>query len=75
VLEAAVHRRPIAVGPYPVADELRAFGFEWFPTDDPAPLADFLAAPDDALHDRNAAVVRDHFSLDRLRADVAGLLG
>jgi glycosyltransferase involved in cell wall biosynthesis len=75
VLEAAVHRRPIAVGDYPVADELRAFGFEWFPTDDAAPLAAFLAAPDDAVHDRNEAVVRNHFSLDRLRADIAGLLG
>jgi glycosyltransferase involved in cell wall biosynthesis len=75
VLEAAVHRRPIAVGAYPVADELRAFGFEWFPTDDAAALASFLADPDEALHDRNEAVVRDHFSLDRLRADLARLLG
>ncbi|MEA3055654.1 MAG: mannosylglucosylglycerate synthase [Actinomycetota bacterium] len=75
VLEAAVHRRPIAVGAYPVADELRPFGFEWFPTDDATPLAAFLARPDDALHDRNEAVVRDHFSLARLRADLAGLLG
>jgi glycosyltransferase involved in cell wall biosynthesis len=75
VLEAAVHRRPIAVGDYPVADELRAFGFEWFPTDDAASLASFLADPDDALHDTNEAVVRTHFSLERLRADIAGLLG
>jgi glycosyltransferase involved in cell wall biosynthesis len=75
VLEAAVHRRPIAVGPYPVADELRPFGFRWFPTDDAEPLRRFLAAPDDALHDANEAVVREHFSLDRLRADLARLLG
>ena len=74
VLEAAVHRRPIAVGPYPVAEELRAFGFDWFPTDDPSALAAFLADPDPSLHDRNAAVVREHFSLARLRRDVAGLL-
>lgn len=75
VLEAAVHRRPIAVGPYPVADELRGFGFRWFPTDDARPLAAFLRAPDQAVHDRNEAVVREHFSLDRLRADLARLLG
>jgi glycosyltransferase involved in cell wall biosynthesis len=74
VLEAAVHRRPIAVGPYPVADELRAYGFRWFPTDDAGPLRAFLAEPDDALHDVNEAVVREHFGLDRLRRDLAGLL-
>jgi glycosyltransferase involved in cell wall biosynthesis len=74
VLEAAVHRRPIAVGPYPVADELRPFGFRWFPTDDPEPLRAFLAEPDDALHDDNEAVVRASFSLDRLRVDLARLL-
>jgi glycosyltransferase involved in cell wall biosynthesis len=75
VLEAAVHRRPIAVGPYPVAEELRRFGFAWFPTDDAAPLGAFLRAPDESLHDRNEAVVREHFSLDRLRDDLARLLG
>ena len=75
VLEAAVHRRPIAVGAYPVADELRPFGFTWFPTDDAAPLAAFLADPDESVHDRNAAVVREHFSLTRLRADLARLVG
>lgn len=74
VLEAAVHRRPIAVGPYPVADELRRFGFRWFPTRDAAPLGAFLRDPDPALHDHNAAVVREHFSLDRLRADLDRLL-
>jgi glycosyltransferase involved in cell wall biosynthesis len=74
VLEAAVHRRPIAVGPYPVAEEIRRFGFRWFPTDDAEPLREFLARPDPALHDHNAAVVREHFSLDRLRADLARLL-
>lgn len=75
LLEAAVHRRPIAVAPYPVAEEVRAFGFRWFPTSDAAPLARFLDHPDDALHDANDAVVREHFSLDRLRADLARLLG
>jgi glycosyltransferase involved in cell wall biosynthesis len=74
VLEAAVHRRPIAVGPYPVADELRSYGFRWFPTDDVAPLRAFLAEPDESVHDANEAVVREHFGLDRLRRDLAGLL-
>ena len=73
-LEAAFHRRPIAVGPYPVADEIRAFGFRWFPSDDPAPLAAFLDDPDEALHDHNEAIVRQHFSFDRLRDDIVRLL-
>lgn len=74
LLEAAVHRRPIAVAPYAVAEELRRYGFQWFPTDDPEPIRAFLDDPDEALHDRNAAVVREHFSLERLRTDLAGLL-
>jgi glycosyltransferase involved in cell wall biosynthesis len=73
-IEAAIHRRPVAVGPYPVADELRALGFRWFDPADPASLDAFLRAPDDALHDHNAAIARAHFGLDRLRADIARLL-
>ena len=74
LLEAAVHRRPIAVGRFAVAEELRRFGFRWFPTDEPETLRSFLEAPDDTVHERNAAIVREHFSLDRLRADLARLL-
>lgn len=73
-IEAAIHRRPVAVGPYPVAEELRALGFEWFRPDRPEALADFLVRPDEGLHDRNAALARAHFGLDRLRADLAALL-
>ena len=74
LLEAAVHRRPIAVARYPVAEELRRFGFRWFPTDDPEPLRTFLEDPDESVHDVNEAIVREHFSLARLRDDLARLL-
>lgn len=73
-IEAAIFRRPVAVGPYPVAHELRALGFEWFRPDRPEALADFLVRPDEGLHDRNQALARTHFGLDRLRSQLAALL-
>jgi glycosyltransferase involved in cell wall biosynthesis len=73
-IEAAIYRRPLAVGDYPIADELRAFGFRWFPASDPAPLADWLAHPDLDLVDSNREVAERHFSLDRLRTQLQKLL-
>ena len=73
-IEAASHRRPAAVGSYPVADELRALGFRWFPADDPAPLGAFLASPDPALLDHNREVVRTHLSLDVMTDRIGALL-
>jgi glycosyltransferase involved in cell wall biosynthesis len=75
LVEASLHRRPLAVGDYPVAAELAAFGFRWFPADDPAPLAAFLDRPDPALLDANRAVARRHFSLEALTEQLADLLG
>lgn len=73
-LESAIHRRPLAVGDYPVAAEIAAHGFRWFPADDPAPLHAWLDAPDLTVLDDNQAVARKEFSLERLDASVAALL-
>src|SRR5207249_2782647 len=67
-VESAVHRRPLAVGAYPVARELAAaFGSCWFPSDDPRPLAAWFEEPDAQVLEHNHAVARRHFSLDSLR--------
>ena len=73
-IEAAIHRRPVAVGHYPVADELRALGFGWFDPSEPEALSEFLVRPDPARLDHDQALARAHFGLDRLRRDVADLL-
>ncbi|MCU1449510.1 MAG: hypothetical protein JWP02_1680 [Acidimicrobiales bacterium] len=74
-IESAVHRRPLAIGEYPVAEELRAFGFDWFPVSDPGPLRAWLEHPDVEVLDVNHAVARRHFSLLRLRRQLRHLLG
>lgn len=73
-VESAVHRRPLAVGRYPVVREIAAYGFRWFPADDPVPLAAWLKAPDPRLHDVNLAIARRHFSLATLEQHLGGLL-
>ncbi len=70
VLESVTHRRPLAVYPYPVLEEIRAFGFTFFDLKDVADLEEFLARPDDELHTHNAAIARTHFNV----ADLPGRL-
>ncbi|MGH9121266.1 MAG: glycosyltransferase, partial [Acidimicrobiales bacterium] len=65
-VEASLHRRPVAVGPYPVARELAAAGFVWFDADQPEALREWLRRPDVGLLDHNAEVARSKFSLRSL---------
>lgn len=77
-VESALYRKPLAVGSYPVAAELRRYGFSWFDAGDPAGAAAaagrWLANPDPRLLDRNEHVARERFSTRDLPARLAGLL-
>jgi glycosyltransferase involved in cell wall biosynthesis len=74
VIESALHRRPVAVGRYPVAAELASFGFRWFPADDPTKLGAWLKAPDHALLDHNQTVARRHFGPQALQSQLREVL-
>ncbi|HUQ63193.1 MAG TPA: hypothetical protein VM121_05535 [Acidimicrobiales bacterium] len=73
-VESAIHRRPLAIGNYPVASEIAAHGFQWFAADDAEALDDWLQAPDASLLDNNFDVARRDFSLERLDASLASLM-
>ncbi len=74
-MEAAPHRKPVVVGHYPVADELRALGFRWLEPDDPDALAAAIAVPDTAALDTNLALARAHCSFGAMRDRLAAVLG
>ena len=73
-IEASIHRRMVAVGPYPVGREVRALGFRWLDSGDHSSVAAALAQPDYATLDHNRALAREHFSLERLARDLQILL-
>lgn len=66
LIESALAGRPLAVNAYPVAQEVATLGFRWFPLDDPALLAAWLANPDPALLDHNRELARHHFGPEAL---------
>lgn len=74
VVESALHRRPLAMGSYPVAAELAATGLRWFAAGDVAGIDAWLRDPDPVLLEHNAAVARRHFSRDRLPDRLAAVL-
>jgi len=79
LIEAAIHRRPLAVERYPVAADVERLGFRWFTVDDAEGIARFLDMGDlsaavTTFHDHNAALARSHFSYDRLRRELGELL-
>ena len=74
LIEAAVHRKPLAVGCYPVISEVARFGFRWFKAEAPAALDSWLLNPDPGLLDVNEHLARSYFSLTSLPRRLAGVL-
>ena len=74
VLESATHRRALAVYPYPVLEEIRAFGFRFFGLEEIDDLRRFLEEPDESLFEHNAAIARTHFNVVELPGRLASLL-
>jgi mannosylglucosylglycerate synthase len=73
-IEAVAYRRPLAIGRYPVAEELVALGFEWFWTDETERLATWLADPDDALFAHDLDVARRWCALEDLPTRLSDVL-
>jgi mannosylglucosylglycerate synthase len=74
VIESIAHRRPIAVGNYPVLDELRAFGVHLLSVDDSAGVDAWLDDPDPAVLEANVELVRPHCSITDLPERLGGAL-
>jgi len=74
LIEAAVHRRALAVGHYPVIREVARFGFRWFPASDPESLSRWLDKPDQEILDLNESLARRHFSIASLPRRMAAVL-
>ena len=73
-IEAAIHCRPVAVGHYPVAEELRELGFRWLDPDRPDELAAALTSPPTTMLDTNHRLAVTRLSHERMTADIAELL-
>ena len=74
VLESVTHRRPLAVYPYPVVQEIRSFGFHFFDLYDIEHIDSFLNDPDSRLFNDNDVVARQHFNVADLPRRLATLL-
>ena len=73
-VEAAVWGRPAVVSRYPVAEELRSLGFQWFDPDDLDHLREHLAGGDAGLLRHNRQIVERHLSMEVIGKQIATLL-
>lgn len=73
-LEAAIHSKPVVVGDYPVAAELRDFGFKWLGSDDYSAIRKAIDKPSSQNIETNRNIAIQHFSYDRLKEDLNRLI-
>lgn len=73
-IEASLHRRPVIVGTYPVAQELAALGFTWFRPDQVAEVRALVDSPDEDMLDRNRALALEKFSIEASQVRIAALI-
>jgi glycosyltransferase involved in cell wall biosynthesis len=75
VLESVTHRRPLAAYPYPVLEEIRSFGFQFFGLHETDAVLGIIENPLDGFFDDNLAVAREHFNVTSLPQQLSDLLG
>ena len=75
-IEAALHRRTVSVGDYPVAHELQQFGFRWYTPDDVDAIRSAVTDPDSVVADldHDQAIALEHFTVERVHAELHSLL-
>jgi mannosylglucosylglycerate synthase len=73
-IEAAIHRRPVIVGDYPVAYELEALGFRWFRASQLDDFAAQITTPDTELLDHNRELALEKFSIAASRDRIGALI-
>ena len=73
-VEASIHRLPVAVGRYPVAEELRSLGFRWYDAEDVDGLRRALAHGDEERLEHNRQVAVRHLSLEVMAEALTDLL-
>lgn len=74
VIESVWAGKPLAVGHYPVLDELLDYGFEFLDANSPHSVERWLADPQPSVLERNLAIARRHFSIPALTAQLDNLL-
>jgi len=74
VLESVTHRRPLALYPYPVANEIASYGFKFFGLGDVDAVREFLSDVDYALYEHNLLIALEHFNLKSLPNRLADVL-